>query len=134
MSSVSHPDRTIQIVFAAFFSWLSCHGFPVLAVLPRPFCPGCLSATVQSQLFCSSTNLSCSPVPPVLSLLSCPSCSVLSVLPRMTYQANLSKLTCTGCPVLLSHFRCPVLTVLSWLSCHGCLNLVSPAVLSRCSS
>ncbi len=100
---------------------LSCHVlavlrlFPAMAVLLWLFCPNCLL-----QLSCPAV-LCLLPVPALLSSsspvsvrsrLSCPDCSVMAVLSRIS-----SHFSCFNCPVLSCSGR-PVILSWQWLSCH----------------
>jgi hypothetical protein len=74
-----------------FLSWLSCPGFPVLAVPPRLSSSGC-------------------PCPGYPVLGSCPKCPVPDVLPW---------LSCSGCPLPTVFSGRPVLVVLFHQSCSA---------------
>jgi hypothetical protein len=116
------PDTTLM-------SWQSCHLSPFQAHLSR--LPACMS-----QL--SSLNRRSYSIPVVLSLLSCPCCHILAVLPLFPILAVLScvsfRLSCPGwffpavllnlsyasCPAQLSCPGCIVTAALSQLSCSSC--------------
>jgi hypothetical protein len=87
------PDTTLM-------SWQSCHLSPFQAHLSR--LPACLS-----QL--SSLNRRSYSIPVILSLLSCPCCHILAVLPLFPILAVLScvsfRLSCPGFPVLAGFSR-----------------------------
>ncbi len=118
---------------------MSCPGCLVLAVLSRLSCPGCLS-----WLSCpdcpgprSCHEISCPPpalsLRHVLTILPCPSCTVLAVLSCLSSPFCLVWLYYPGCLVLaiLSQYSIPVPVVFSRLFCLCCYFL---AVLSSLMS
>ncbi len=113
-----------------FLSWLY---YPdCLLWLPSP---GCLFPPVLSQLSCSIALVSCSPVPPVLSLLPlliCPGWPVWPTCPDWPVWAVqssvvsdfMSQMSCPHFTIMavlpqLSDLNCPVPPALFLLSCSG---------------